>query len=171
MWTSLTLYLVAALVLSVALGFTRVTVHVGVRKLSKLSTEPEQLGGPGSESFPQDLLLQSSSLEETRPRGREKDDIVEVRILISGPGVHGPYYRTIVKNEAVMLRKLKGQLVELKDGLTTEVVVQGHKGRVASFIKWAERGPPLALRDPVKVESVEYRPKLSVLKGFEIFLQ
>lgn len=94
--------------------------------------------------------------------------MVEARLVVKGASVHGPYYRTIVKNEAVMLRKLKGSYYELEDGVSTEVVVQGHKDRVAGFLRWVEKGPPLALRDPVTVVSVEYRSQLTDFTGFEV---
>jgi len=93
-----------------------------------------------------------------------KGEVVEARILVSGSSVQGGYYRAIVKNEACMMRKLRGSLHELADGNRTELVVQGSKERVESFVRWVEKGPPLALRDPVIVEVVEYLPQVSALK-------
>ena len=101
----------------------------------------------------------------------EKDaaaSLVEARLIVTGQSVQGPYYRTIVKNEAAMMRKLKGSLYERDDGKSTELIVQGSKARVASFIKWVEKGPPLALRDPVSLSSVQYRDVTMGLTEFEI---
>ena len=98
------------------------------------------------------------------PPSSPKGEVVEARILVSGSSVQGGYYRAIVKNEACMMRKLRGSLHELADGNRTELVVQGSKERVESFVRWVQKGPPLALRDPVIVEVVEYLPHVSNLE-------
>lgn len=67
-----------------------------------------------------------------------------------------------------MLRKLKGSFYEHEDGKTTEVIIQGTRVRVESFIRWVEQGPQVALRDPITLDKVEYLDKLSPFTGFEI---
>ena len=118
------------------------------------------------------LASSSSSSSSTSSSGSSSksagNEIVEARLVVKGASVHGPYYRTVVKNEAVMMRKLKGSFYELNDGQSTEIIVQGVNDRVASFIRWVEKGPPLALRDPVTVVSVEYRSSLGNYSAFEM---
>jgi len=112
-------------------------------------------------------LLASSDSSSSSPS--QQDGVVEARLIVSGASVQGPYYRTILKHEATMMRKLKGSLYEREDGKSSEVIVQGSKSRVASFVKWVEKGPPLALRDPVTLVSVQYRDTPSPDLGpFEI---
>lgn len=104
----------------------------------------------------------------TPENGSSSSEIVEARVVVTGASVQGPYYRTIIKNEVSMLRKLKGSFYEKDDGKSTELIIQGTKLKVESFIRWVEKGPTLALRDPVSVVSVEYFSKLSAFSGFEI---
>jgi acylphosphatase len=88
--------------------------------------------------------------------------------MIRGESVQGPWYRTMIKRELQMLRKLKGSFYEHEDGKKTEVIVQGTRVRVESFIRWVEQGPQVALRDPITLDKVEYLDKLSPFTGFEI---
>jgi acylphosphatase len=80
-------------------------------------------------------------------------NLIEATIIVSGM-VQGPYYRTIVKNEANFQRKLVGALSENKDG-TTSIIVQGNKNKIESFVRWIKKGPGLS--QIVNVNSVEFK--------------
>jgi len=82
--------------------------------------------------------------------------VVQARLLVTGGSVQGPYYRTIVKHEAEFHRKLKGTLTE-QELDRTEIFVEGPKARVMSFINWIKKGPQLAMKDRVTLESIEIR--------------
>lgn len=112
------------------------------------------------------LRLQSTSSSAEGEKSAAAE--VEARLVIRGESVQGPWYRTMIKRELQMLRKLKGSFYEHEDGKRTEVIVQGTRVRVESFIRWVEQGPQVALRDPITLDKVEYHDKLSPFTGFEI---
>jgi len=112
--------------------------------------------------------LQSTSSSSEGAKGDAAIEVVEARLMIRGESVQGPWYRTMIKRELQMLRKLKGSFYEHEDGKKTEVIVQGTRVRVESFIRWVEQGPQVALRDPITLDKVEYLDKLSPFTGFEI---
>lgn len=81
------------------------------------------------------------------------NSLVEATVIVSGM-VQGPFYRTIVKNEANFQRKIFGTLFENNDG-TTSITVQGEKKKIESFVRWVKKGPGLS--QIVNVNSVEYK--------------
>mmetsp|Transcript_844 Transcript_844/g.950 ORF Transcript_844/g.950 Transcript_844/m.950 type:complete len:152 (-) Transcript_844:70-525(-) len=85
--------------------------------------------------------LHTSNLKGITPKGVDTS-IVEIKVIVSGSAVQGPWYRTTVRMETVFNRKLKGLLTEKEDD-TTEIRVQGPKNRVDSWVKWLKKGPGL----------------------------
>jgi acylphosphatase len=73
---------------------------------------------------------------------------VRVHLLISGR-VQGVYFRKDSMNEALRL-DLKGWVKNLPDR-RVEAVVEGEEENISKFIKWCEKGPPLAIVRKIEV--------------------
>jgi acylphosphatase len=54
---------------------------------------------------------------------------------------YGGYFRAHARNEAFFHRKLTGALQEYPD--RTEIIVEGKRSAIDSFVRWCRRGPGL----------------------------
>ena len=89
--------------------------------------------------------------------GSDDVNIKEVKVIVRGNSIHGPFYRTMVKQEATMMRRLVGSFTESEDGVTTEITVQGKGSSVESFVRFLQNGyKKVDMKDPVEVVSVEF---------------
>lgn len=90
------------------------------------------------------LFFSSKSEIATDNKGtntKTNDQLIECKVIVSGQ-VQGPFYRTILKNEAKFNRKVNGYLNENIDG-TSCVILQGKKSKIESFVRWMKKGPGL----------------------------
>ncbi len=85
---------------------------------------------------------------------------VTLRLVIHGR-VQGVFFRDAMRREAKRLA-VNGWVRNHFDG-TVEAVAQGDSAAVEAIVRWAQRGPELAL-----VERVDIKPAESTFSGFEI---
>jgi hypothetical protein len=91
--------------------------------------KPTPKSSPGTEVTTKKtraVLLSTSNItpEKTEAEKIAGKVMTEVRVIVSGLNVQGPWYRTTMRMETVFNRKLKAMLTEKDDG-TTELVIQG----------------------------------------------
>ena len=93
------------------------------------------------------------------------NNLQELSIIVTGQ-VHGPYYRTICKNEVNFHRKLGGCLKERENG-ESEIIVQGERSKLESFLRWCKKGRGLSQQ--VSVKEYSFRNISVPLIGFEVY--
>jgi acylphosphatase len=82
------------------------------------------------------------------------DELAEAKIIVKGQA-YGGYFRAHARNEAHFNRKLCGALQEFPD--RTEIVVEGKRKAIDSFVRWCRKGPGLAQRiEDVQVNFSDY---------------
>mmetsp|Transcript_1812 Transcript_1812/g.1889 ORF Transcript_1812/g.1889 Transcript_1812/m.1889 type:complete len:141 (+) Transcript_1812:93-515(+) len=103
-------------------------------------------------------------LQTTQTNSHLTEPTSEISLTCRGQ-VQGPFFRTTTKNEILFNRKLTGYLTE-KEGGVTEIVVQGEKSKLESFIRWCKKGPGLG--QIVIVEDVKWSEIKQPQTGFQM---
>jgi len=103
--------------------------------------------------------------QECVEASEKSKEVTQAKIIVKGQ-VQGGFYRAMAKKEAYFHRRLLGAIRELPDG-SVEIVVEGPKYKIESFIGWCKRGP--GLTQMIKKVDVEWNEATGVFEGFEIF--
>ncbi|CAM9537077.1 unnamed protein product [Phaeothamnion confervicola] len=95
----------------------------------------------------------------------EDNEFSSARIVVSGQA-KGGYFRAQARNEAFFNRSLCGALKELPDG-TTEIIVEGRRKAIESFVRWCRKGPGLSQK--IEDVGVTWQEPTGLFDQFEVF--
>ena len=82
-----------------------------------------------------------------------EEKFIRIHILVSGR-VQGVFFRSNTKKKAQEL-KINGWVRNLKDE-RVEILAEGRKRAIESFVKWARKGPFIAKVDNLEIEQQKY---------------
>jgi len=103
--------------------------------------------------------------EKESKKSDDGKEVVQAKITVSGQ-VQGGFYRAMAKKEASFHRRLVGGIRDLRCG-SVEIVVEGPRKKLESFIGWCKRGP--GLTQAISQVEVEWSPSTGIFDSFETF--